>query len=72
MDIKKILLKAIKLQAYMEIISDQTNQSKKAVEHFKSVWGEEMTEHLLWKYSSAKSLIESFDEKNLQLFIEKF
>lgn len=72
METKRILVKALKLEKCFKAYAADGRQKQEVIEKFESVWGKEMTNHFLWKYSDAESLIWAFDSTNLELFITKF
>lgn len=71
-DVKKTLLKAIRLENCFKIYPTSAQAKKEVYDKFKAVWGESMANHFLGKYDSADSLIWALDSENLELFIEKF
>jgi hypothetical protein len=71
-DVKKTLLKAIKLENFFKMYSTSAQAKKEAFDKFKAVWGENIANHFLGKYDNADSLIWALDSENLELFIEKF
>ena len=71
-DVKKTLLKAIRLENCFKIYNDSEQSKKEVFNKFKAVWGESMANHFLGKYDNADSLIWALDNENLELFIQKF
>ena len=71
-DVKKTLLKSIKLENCFKIYPTSAQAKKEVFNKFKAVWGESMANHFLGKYDNADSLIWALDSENLELFIQKF
>lgn len=71
-DVKKTLLKAIRLENCFKMYPESAQNKKEVYDKFKAVWGESMANHFLGKYDNADSLIWALDSENLELFITKF
>ena len=71
-DVKKTLLKAIRLEQCFKNYPTSAQAKKEVFDKFKAVWGESMANHFLGKYDNADSLIWALDSENLELFIKKF
>lgn len=71
-EIKKTLLKAIRLENCFKIYPTSEQAKREVFEKFKAVWGDTMANHFLGKYNNADSLIWALDSENLELFITNF
>jgi hypothetical protein len=72
-DVKKILLKSIKLQKAFDSYNNEDQISKKEVfTMFEKTWGTSLANHFLGKYANAESLIWALDNENLELFMKLF
>ncbi len=72
-DVKKILLKSIKLQKAFDSYINEDDFSKKEVfSMFEKTWGTSLANYFLGGYDNADSLIWALDSENLELFIQKF
>ncbi|PWJ53395.1 hypothetical protein CLV98_1238 [Dyadobacter jejuensis] len=68
---KGILLKALRLERSLQGYSDPAT-AKMLDAKLVQIFGPQLANHFLSKYSDAESLIWSLDEENLKLFIERF
>ncbi len=66
---KKVLTNVLLLE---RAFSDYKDGKEGTYNKFEYVWGAEMANHFLLKYSDAESLIWALDERNLRLFIDRF
>lgn len=71
-DIKKTLLKAIRLENCFKMYPTSAQAKKEVFDKFKAVFWGKYGKHFLGKYDNTDSLIWALDSENLELFIQKF
>lgn len=72
MEVKKILLKSLRLEKCFKSYSNNAEQKREVFQKFEEVWGTTMANHFLGKYDCAESLISALDNENLELFVNHF
>ena len=72
-EVKKTLLKSLKLQEAFNSYNEENSLSRKDVfTKFEKTWGTMLANHFLGKYDNAESLIWALDSENLELFVKLF